>query len=112
MIDAPVDATPDASTLNGIVAWFQFDDDTADELATNSARPENRGRCNPAHCPAMTAGVQGTTAYLFSNDVVVAEERGIRMPSFFAYFFWASLILVPLFALLTLLPIAPILRPF
>lgn len=40
----------------------------------------------------------------------IAEERGIRMPSFFAYFFWASLILVPLFLLLTFLPISPILK--
>ena len=40
----------------------------------------------------------------------IAEERGIRMPSFFAYFFWAALILVPVFILFTLLPIAPSLR--
>jgi Na+/H+ antiporter NhaD/arsenite permease-like protein len=40
----------------------------------------------------------------------IAEERGIRMPSFFAYFFWASLILVPLFLLLTFLPISPVLK--
>jgi Na+/H+ antiporter NhaD/arsenite permease-like protein len=38
----------------------------------------------------------------------IAEERGIRMPNFFVYFFWASLILVPLFLLLTVLPIAPL----
>jgi Na+/H+ antiporter NhaD/arsenite permease-like protein len=37
----------------------------------------------------------------------IAEERGIRMPSFFAYFFWASLVLVPLFLLLTWLPVSP-----
>jgi Na+/H+ antiporter NhaD/arsenite permease-like protein len=37
----------------------------------------------------------------------IAEERGIRMPSFFGYFLWASLILVPLFLLLTWLPISP-----
>jgi len=37
----------------------------------------------------------------------IAEERGIRMPSFFGYFAWAALILIPLFLLLTLLPIAP-----
>ncbi len=40
----------------------------------------------------------------------IAEERGIRMPGFLGYFLWASLALVPLFLLLTLLPIAPILR--
>lgn len=40
----------------------------------------------------------------------IAQERGIKMPSFFGYFFWASLILVPLFLLITLLPVAPILK--
>ncbi len=40
----------------------------------------------------------------------IAEERGIRMPSFFAYLFWAALVLVPIFVLLTLLPIPPELR--
>ena len=33
-----------------------------------------------------------------------------KMPSFFGYLLWAALILVPLFVLLTLLPIAPILK--
>ena len=42
----------------------------------------------------------------------IAEERGIKMPSFFAYMLWAVLILVPLFALLTWLPVAPMLKPF
>ena len=37
-------------------------------------------------------------------------ENGVKMPSFFGYLFWAALILVPLFILLTLLPIAPILK--
>ena len=40
----------------------------------------------------------------------IAEENGIRMPSFFAYMLWAALILLPLFALLTWLPVAPVLR--
>jgi Na+/H+ antiporter NhaD/arsenite permease-like protein len=41
----------------------------------------------------------------------IAEERGVRMPSFFAYLFWAALVLVPIFVLLMLLPIAPLLGP-
>jgi Na+/H+ antiporter NhaD/arsenite permease-like protein len=41
----------------------------------------------------------------------IAEERGIKMPSFFAYLFWTALVLVPVFVLLTVLPIAPVLRP-
>ena len=40
----------------------------------------------------------------------IADENGVEMPSFFAYLFWAALILVPLFVLLTLLPVSPILR--
>jgi Na+/H+ antiporter NhaD/arsenite permease-like protein len=40
----------------------------------------------------------------------IATERGIAMPSFFAYFLWAVSVLVPIFLLLTLLPIAPVLR--
>ena len=37
----------------------------------------------------------------------IAQERGIAMPGFFTYFLWVSLILLPPFALLTWLPIAP-----
>ncbi len=32
------------------------------------------------------------------------------MPSFFGYLMWAGLILLPLFVLLTLLPVAPLIR--
>ncbi|MGN6571251.1 MAG: sodium:proton antiporter [Pseudolabrys sp.] len=39
----------------------------------------------------------------------IATERGVRMPSFFGYIGWSAAILLPLFLLLTLLPIAPIL---
>jgi len=40
----------------------------------------------------------------------IASEQGVRMPSFFGYLLWAACVLVPLFLLLTLLPIAPILK--
>ena len=40
----------------------------------------------------------------------IAQDRGVRMPNFFGYMLWASLILVPLFVLLTLLPIPPLLK--
>jgi Na+/H+ antiporter NhaD/arsenite permease-like protein len=40
----------------------------------------------------------------------IAGEQGVRMPSFFSYFLWAICVLVPLFLLLTLLPISPILK--
>jgi Na+/H+ antiporter NhaD/arsenite permease-like protein len=40
----------------------------------------------------------------------IARKHGIKMPNFFGYMLWAAIVLVPLFALLTLLPIAPILK--
>ena len=40
----------------------------------------------------------------------IANEQGVRMPSFFGYFLWAACVLVPLFLILTLLPISPILK--
>jgi Na+/H+ antiporter NhaD/arsenite permease-like protein len=42
----------------------------------------------------------------------IATENGIKMPSFFGYALWASAILIPLFLLLTFLPIAPIITPY
>lgn len=40
----------------------------------------------------------------------IAGEQGVRMPSFFGYLLWAVCVLVPLFMILTLLPISPILK--
>ena len=40
----------------------------------------------------------------------IADEQGVRMPSFFGYLLWAVCVLVPLFMFLTLLPISPILK--
>jgi len=37
----------------------------------------------------------------------IATERGIEMPGFFGYALWAGLVLMPLFLLLTYLPIVP-----
>jgi Na+/H+ antiporter NhaD/arsenite permease-like protein len=31
----------------------------------------------------------------------IAEERGVKMPSFFGYLFWSSTVLIPLFILMT-----------
>ena len=63
---------------------------------------------------SMGAVYMGALTYIgnapnFMVDAI-ATERGIRMPSFFGYMLWASVILVPLFLLLTLLPVAPVLR--
>jgi len=40
----------------------------------------------------------------------IASEQGVRMPSFFGYLLWTACLLVPLFVVLTLLPISPILK--
>ena len=40
----------------------------------------------------------------------IARERGVGMPAFFGYMFWACVVLLPVFVLLTLLPTAPVFR--
>jgi Na+/H+ antiporter NhaD/arsenite permease-like protein len=42
----------------------------------------------------------------------IATENGIKMPSFFGYALWAAAIMIPLFLLLTFLPIAPVITPY
>lgn len=63
---------------------------------------------------SMGAVYMGALTYIGNapNFMVrsIAEDRGIRMPSFFAYLGWAALIMLPLFALLTLLPISPLIK--
>jgi Na+/H+ antiporter NhaD/arsenite permease-like protein len=63
---------------------------------------------------SMGAVYMGALTYIGNapNLIVraIAEERGIVMPNFFAYMLWATLVLVPLFALLTLLPLSPLLN--
>jgi Na+/H+ antiporter NhaD/arsenite permease-like protein len=63
---------------------------------------------------SMGAVYMGALSYIGNapNLMVyaIARESGVNMPSFFGYMAWASLILIPLFLLLTLLPISPILR--
>jgi Na+/H+ antiporter NhaD/arsenite permease-like protein len=63
---------------------------------------------------SMGAVYMGALSYIGNapNFMVaaIAMERGIRMPSFFGYLLWAAAILLPLFLLLTFLPVAPVLR--
>jgi Na+/H+ antiporter NhaD/arsenite permease-like protein len=63
---------------------------------------------------SMGAVYMGALTYIGNapNFMVyaIANEQGVRMPNFFKYFFCVGLILVPLFALLTALPIPPILK--
>ncbi|HZS64842.1 MAG TPA: sodium:proton antiporter [Xanthobacteraceae bacterium] len=62
---------------------------------------------------SMGAVYMGALTYLGNapNLMVyaIAKDNGIAMPNFFGYVAWATLILVPLFVLLTLLPMAPLL---
>jgi Na+/H+ antiporter NhaD/arsenite permease-like protein len=63
---------------------------------------------------SMGAVYMGALTYIGNapNFMVyaIARERGIKMPNFFGYALWAATILIPLFVLLTLLPISPILK--
>jgi Na+/H+ antiporter NhaD/arsenite permease-like protein len=63
---------------------------------------------------SMGAVYMGALTYIGNapNFMVyaIATERGIRMPGFFGYALWAGAVMVPLFLLLTFLPIAPNLR--
>ena len=58
---------------------------------------------------AISAGAvfMGANTYIGNapNFMVkaIAESRGVRMPSFFAYFGWSVLVLGPIYVLLTLL---------
>lgn len=63
---------------------------------------------------SMGAVYMGALTYIGNapNFMVssIAIESGIVMPSFFGYFLRAGAVLIPLFLLLTLLPVAPILH--
>jgi Na+/H+ antiporter NhaD/arsenite permease-like protein len=63
----------------------------------------------PSTLAAISAGAvfMGANSYIGNapNMMVkaIAEERGIRMPSFFGYMGWSFLILIPLFVIMSLL---------
>jgi Na+/H+ antiporter NhaD/arsenite permease-like protein len=63
---------------------------------------------------SMGATYMGALTYIGNapNFMVyaIARERGVKMPNFFGYALWAAAVLMPLFALLTFLPISPILK--
>ena len=63
---------------------------------------------------SMGAVYMGALTYIGNAPnlmvAAIAIERGVKMPSFFGYLFWAGVILIPMFLLLTFLPVAPVLR--
>lgn len=62
---------------------------------------------------SMGAVYMGALTYIGNAPnlmvAAIANERGIRMPGFFGYMLWAGVVLIPLFLLLTFLPIPPLL---
>jgi Na+/H+ antiporter NhaD/arsenite permease-like protein len=63
---------------------------------------------------SMGAVYMGAMSYIGNAPnlmiYAIAGEQGVRMPNFFGYMLWAIAVLIPLFVLLTLLPISPILK--
>jgi Na+/H+ antiporter NhaD/arsenite permease-like protein len=84
------------------------------ELAGGDARQLTGPLAGTLASISMGAVYMGALTYIGNapNLIVrsIAQERGIAMPNFFAYMLWAGAVLIPLFALLTLLPISPILK--
>jgi len=84
------------------------------ELAGGNAQELMKPLAGTLASISMGAVYMGALTYIGNapNFMVyaIAKERGVKMPNFFSYMLWASLVLVPLFGLLTLLPIAPILK--
>jgi Na+/H+ antiporter NhaD/arsenite permease-like protein len=82
------------------------------ELAGGDARELMGPLAGTLAAISMGAVYMGALTYIGNapNFMIyaLAQERGIAMPSFFVYLAWSSLILVPLFLLLTVLPIAPL----
>jgi Na+/H+ antiporter NhaD/arsenite permease-like protein len=84
------------------------------ELAGGDARELMGPLAGTLASISMGAVYMGALTYIGNapNFMVyaIAQEQGVRMPNFFGYLMWAGLILVPLFVLLTLLPIPPLLK--
>jgi Na+/H+ antiporter NhaD/arsenite permease-like protein len=61
---------------------------------------------------SMGAVFMGALTYIGNapNFMVyaIASERGVKMPSFFGYIVWSTMVLLPIFALITFVSMAPI----
>ena len=84
------------------------------ELASGEAKELMGPLSGTLAAISMGAVYMGALSYIGNAPnlmiYAIASEQGVRMPSFFAYVLWAVCVLVPLFVLLTLLPISPILK--
>jgi Na+/H+ antiporter NhaD/arsenite permease-like protein len=83
------------------------------ELASGDAQELMGPLAGTLAAISMGAVFMGALTYIGNapNLMVysIANEQGVKMPSFFGYLMWAALVLVPLLLILTLLPISPIL---
>ncbi len=84
------------------------------ELASGDAKELMGPMAGTLAAISMGAVYMGALTYIGNapNLMVysIAKEQGVKMPSFFGYLFWAACVLLPLFLILTLLPISPILK--
>ena len=84
------------------------------ELAGGNAKQLMGPMAGTLAALSMGAVYMGALTYIGNapNLMVyaIANEQGVKMPSFFGYFGWAICVLVPLLLILTLLPISPILK--
>jgi Na+/H+ antiporter NhaD/arsenite permease-like protein len=82
------------------------------ELAGGNARELTGPLSGTLAAISMGAVYMGALTYIGNapNFMVyaIATERGVKMPSFFGYLLWSSIILLPLFVLLVLLPFPPL----
>jgi Na+/H+ antiporter NhaD/arsenite permease-like protein len=84
------------------------------ELASGDAKELMGPFAGTLAAISMGAVYMGALSYIGNapNLMInaIAGEQGVRMPSFFGYVLWAVCVLVPLFVILTLLPISPLLK--
>ncbi len=84
------------------------------ELASGDAKQLMGPLAGTLAAISMGAVYMGALSYIGNapNLMVyaIAGAQGVRMPSFFGYVLWAVCVLAPLFVILTLLPIVPILK--
>jgi Na+/H+ antiporter NhaD/arsenite permease-like protein len=84
------------------------------ELASGDAKELTGPLAGTLAAISMGAVYMGALSYIGNapNLMInaIAGEQGVRMPSFFGYVLWALCVLVPLFVILTLLPISPLLK--
>ena len=81
------------------------------ELASGQASKLTSELASTLAAISMGAVYMGAFTYVGNapNFMVyaIATERGVKMPSFFGYLVWSSAFLLPVFALLTIVRIAP-----